>query len=415
MIEKSKLLRKLIFLKDYLILYIFFITLDYKSMEGFMNNFNASTSSFNRRESDIANLNAVGQERYDVAKQTGAEQFSAAKQTQSALDAATKGRAGIEEGFAGVGAEPLLKSSVDYASKSLYSAGKAAKASRLGTRSQAMAEGQEVGGENEGRGFTELASDGMDSELAQHAASVIKAPGQLVSKAVDAGKSIGKSIYRGVAGGPNKGDPPEQGTELKNVEPSASEASASEPSSLPSSQPMSSGTSSTTEDLPLQGGQRSGGQATETTELSSAGKGAQEQSDTLVSTAGKEVGKGGAGEAEAGASSAEAGAGAGEAGAEAGAVAGEVGADVAVDAGIAAADAAAIASEAVPGIGTVVGGVIALGAGIASIFEGQHKAPKPKPIPAPPPPPKLSGASISEAAPVMDSSIFRATGYNQLA
>ena len=50
MIEKSKLLRKLIFLKDYLILYIFFITLDYKSMEGFMNNFNASTSSFNRNK-----------------------------------------------------------------------------------------------------------------------------------------------------------------------------------------------------------------------------------------------------------------------------------------------------------------------------------------------------------------------------
>ena len=379
-------------------------------MEGFMNNFNASTSSFNRRESDIANLNAVGQERYDIAKQTGAEQFSAAKQTQSALDAATKGRAGIEEGFAGVGAEPLLKAGVDYASKSLYSAGKAAKAARLGTRSQAMADGQEVGGENEGRGFTELASDGMDSELAQNAASVIKAPGQLVSKAVDTGKSIGKAIYRGVAGGPNKGDAPESGTELEDV--GQSRPPTSDP--LPSSQPMSSGTTSTTEDLPLQGGERSGGQATETTELSSAGKGAQAQSDTLVSSAGKEVGKGGAGEADAGASGA-AEAGAGEAGAEAGAVAGEVGADVAVDAGIAAADAAALASEAVPGIGTVVGGVIALGAGIASIFEGQHKAPKPKPIPAPPPPPKLSGASISEAAPVMDSSIFRATGYNQLA
>ncbi len=409
-------------------------------MESFLNNFEASNASYNRRQNDIQNINDMGQERYDAQKAMGQANFNTAKQMVAQSNQATQSQEGIETGFAGVGAEPLVKGVVDMGAKNLYSAGKAAKAARLGQRAEALEAGDtEAAAGLEQRGGAEIASDVMDSELAQNVGAVLKAPGQLVSKAGDlvgdAGKAIGKAVYRGGQAlkskiAPqfrNRGDATEQeGTELEPqqpTEPSTTETSFGGPEveAPRGSMPQESlGRAQTVEqpveDLPAQGGVRSG-QAIEERTLQQAGEGAQDEADTLVNTAGREVGSaaadaGAAGEAGA-AGAAEAGAGAAGAAAEtAGATAGEVAADAAA----ASLDAAAAASEAIPGVGTVVGGLLAIGGGIAALFEGgkAHKS-KPKPPPPPPPPPKLNSTAISESAPVMDSSIFRATGYNALA
>ena len=412
-------------------------------MESFLNNFEASNASYNRRQNDIQNINDMGQERYDAQKAMGQANFNTAKQMVASANQASQSREGIETGFAGVGAEPLIKGVVDMGAKNLYAAGKAAKAARLGQRAEALEAGDtEAAAGLEQRGGAEIASDVMDSELAQNVGAVLKAPGQLVSKAGDivgdAGKAIGKAVYRGGQAlkskiAPqfrNRGDATEQeGTELEPqqpTEPSTTETSFGGPEveAPRGTMPQESLGRATTveqpvEDLPAQGGVRSG-QTIEERTLQQAGEGAQDQADTLVNTAGREVGSGAADAGEAGAAgAAEAGAGAGAAEAGAGAAA-ETGAatagEVAADAAAASLDAAAAASEAIPGVGTVVGGLLAIGGGIAALFEGgkEHKS-KPKPPPPPPPPPKLNSTAISESAPVMDSSIFRATGYNSLA
>ena len=92
-----------------------------------------------------------------------------------------KTQTGIETGFAGVGAEPLIKGTADFGAKSLYAAGKQAKATRLQARADALEAGDEQGASAlESRGATEVAADAMDSELAQNVGAVLKAPGQLV-------------------------------------------------------------------------------------------------------------------------------------------------------------------------------------------------------------------------------------------
>ena len=109
----------------------------------------------------------------------------------------------------------------------------------------------------------------------------------------------------------------------------------------------------------------------------------------------------------------EVAAGAGEVGAaaaEGGVTAGE---GAAAAAGIAADEAAAAAAESVPGIGTIVGGLLGIGGLIAGAVEA-GKAKKPKP-PPPPPKPIQVQASVQDAAPVLDTSTFRATGYGQMA
>ena len=396
-------------------------------MDSFLNSFNASAASFNRRENDIRNINAVGLENYNATKNAQNTQYNALKGQISAGNAAVKTQTGIEEGFAGVGMEPLVKSGLDYGAKSLYAAGKAAKAERLGTRAEAMAEGGEDAGENAGRGFTEMAADAMDSELAQNIATVAKAPGQLVSKAGEAVGDIGKAAYRGGKSAlqavrsrvapqfRNRGDATEQeGTELEPVqptEPATTETSfgggevAPARGNIPSENLTRNTTTETvTEDLPAQGGVRTG-QAVEQRTLESVGREAETEG------AGADVVEG---DTAAGVSQATADA-AGGAAAEAGAAGASAAADAATAATEAGIDAAAAASEAVPGVGTVVGGLLALGGAIFAGIEGSKHQSKTPPAPKPPPKPTPMGINISEAAPVMDSSIYRATGYNQLA
>lgn len=393
-----------------------------------MNSFNASAASFNRRENDIRNINAVGQENYNMAKNAQNTQYNALKGQISAGNAAVKTQTGIEEGFAGVGMEPLVKSGLDYGAKSLYAAGKAAKAERLGTRAEALAEGGEDAGENAGRGFTEMAADAMDSELAQNIATVAKAPGQVVSKAGELVGDLGKAAYRGGKTAlqavrskvapqfRNRGDATEQeGTELEPVqptEPATTETSfgggevAPARGNIPAENLTRNTTTETvTEDLPAQGGIRSG-QAVE--------------ERTIESVGGEAEAEGGAadvveGDLAAGVTEATADA-AGAAGAGAGAAAGaSAAADAATAATEAGIDAAAASAEAVPGVGTVVGGLLALGGAIFAGIEGSKHHSSTPPAPKPPPKPTPMGINISESSPVMDSSIYRATGYNQLA
>lgn len=409
-------------------------------MESFMNNYNRSVGAFNRRENDIQNINDMGAERYDAAKAMGQANYNAAKQQVASANEATQTQTGIETGFAGVGAEPLLKGAIDASAKNLYAAGKAAKATRLGQQADAIQAGDtEAAAALEQKGATELAADAMDSQLAQNAAAVLKAPGQAISKVGDvvgdAGKAIGKQLYRGGQAiksklAPqfrNRGDATNQeGTELEPVEPT--EPATTETSfgggevapargNIPQESLARNTTTETpVEDLPAQGGQRAG-QAVEQRTLESAGEGAQDEADTLVTSTGREVGSAAAdasGEAGAAGASSGAAAGAAEAGAGAAETAGATAGEVAADAAAASLDAAALASESIPGVGTVVGGLLAIGGGLAALFGGaKHHQSKPKPPPPPPPPTKL-GVSVSEAAPVMDSSIYRSTGYNQL-
>jgi len=405
-----------------------------------MNNFNAGNQSFSRRQADIEGINQSGVENYNALKLDQDANFNTAKSNVAAANNALQTQTGIEEGFSGMAAEPLVKGGIDYGAKALYAAGKNAKAARLGTRSQALADGDQAGAEAAERpGMLENVADGMDSEIAQNIGKAIKAPGDALeyvgSKVGDAGKAIGKSIYRGGQAiksklAPqfrNRGDATNQeGTELEPqqpTEPSTTETSFGGPEveaprgNMPSENLARNTTTETSvEDLPAQGGVRSG-QAVEERTLQSASEGAESESNTLVSSTGEEVGEVGAGETTGAAESAAVGsgaAGAGEAAAGAGEAAAAGAGEVAADAAAAGLDAAAAASEAVPGVGTVVGGLLAIGGGIAALFAGHHdhkSAPKPPP---PPPKPTTMGVNISEAAPVMDSSIFRATGYNQL-
>ncbi len=469
-------------------------------MDAFNNALAASNASFSRRESAIQGINEAGIENFNLHKARQDANYNSAVANVKAGNASASMQEGITEGFSTLGYEPLLKAGVDYGAKSLYAAGKAAKAARLGTRAEAMAEGGADEGENAGRGLVEQASDAMDTELAQNVASALKAPGQLVSKAGDAIgqgiKSAGQAVYRGGqravqavrgrvqqqvdqaqsrAGGQSEPEPEARGQsgageeDPENVE--FSEATADDFDELPSGLGDSAQVSSVRTTFSTQGGKFTGtgdtapgqqlsgasseqqgaldlNRAQEAGEdlpkgaqgiseggeldqlapmrqaaglqrnLASAGKSAQAESETLVNTSGQEVGSastGGAGEAGAsGASSAATGA--GEAGAEGGA---EAGASAAADAATAATeagiDAAAASAEAVPGVGTVVGGLLAIGGAIFGGIEGaKHHSSAPK-KPPPPPKPNQMGVNISEAAPVMDSSIYRSTGYNSLA
>lgn len=396
-------------------------------MDNFMNSFNASAASFNRREADIRSINEVGQENYNMTKNAQNTQYNALKGQISAGNAAVKTQTGIEEGFAGVGMEPLVKGGINYGAKSIYAAGKAAKAERLGTRAEAMAEGGEDVGENAGRGFTEMAADAMDTELAQNIAAVAKAPGQLVSKAGEAVGDIGKAAYRGGKAAiqavkskvapqfRNRGDATEQeGTELEPVEPT--EPATTETSfgggevapargTIPSENLTRSTTVETNvEDLPAQGGVRSGQNITEESRVESVGGEAEAEGGVADVVEGDIAAGVSEGTAEA--------AGAAGAGAAAGASAAADAATAATEAGI---DAAAASAEAVPGVGTVVGGLLALGGAIFAGIEGSKHQSKTPPAPKPPPKPTPMGINISESSPVMDSSIYRATGYNQLA
>lgn len=439
-------------------------------MESFLQNFDAGNASFSRRQADIEGINQAGVENYNALKMDQDANYNALKGNINASNNAVKTQTGVEEGFAGVGMEPLVKSGMDYGAKSLYAAGKQAKAARLGTRAQALQEGDTAGVEaTENPGMLETTADVMDSELAQNIAAVAKAPGQLVSKAGelagDAGKAIGKAVYRGgqrvvqnIRGAQrNRGEAEDEGTELDDVEASGvedtgrlpnlglrggsgsrdiaeqaaqgqeqivanpeqaeaisgiSDAARGEPSNIAEGVVNRQPTASLAQKVQQQKTDV-GSQAESDARLESAGDQAQAESETLVNSAGNEVTSAAAGAGEAGAAGAgEAGAGAAAAAADAGAA---TGGEIAADAAAAGLDAAAAASEAVPGIGTVVGGLLALGGGLAALFGG-HKAQKKAPPPPPPPPkPTQLGQNISEAAPVMDSSIFRATGYNQLA
>ena len=404
-------------------------------MEAFQNALAQSNASFARREAGIEGINQAGIENYNLAKARNATNFAASKQLVAGANEALKTQTGIETGFAGVGAEPLIKSTIDYGAKSLYAAGKQAKATRLQARADALEAGDEqAASELESRGATEVAADAMDTELAQNIAAVAKAPGQLINKAGDivgqAGKAVvrtGKNVIQSARArfGRNPGEPDEGGTELQELQPT--ESSTTETSfgetqveaprgNIPSESLARNPTvEQPVENLPAQGGIRSG-QTVETRTLQQAGEGAQEESDTLVNQAGREVGStaadaGGDVAASAGGDvAAAAGEGAAAAAGET-ATAGEIAADAAAGA----LDAAAISAESVPGVGTVVGGLLAIGGGIAALFEGGHQKKKAPPPPPPPPKPKPLGINVSEAAPVMDSSIYRATGYNALA
>ena len=407
-------------------------------MDQFMNSFNASAGAFNRREADIRGINEAGVENYNTQKAAQQANYNALKGQVGAANQAVKTQTGIEEGFAGVGMEPLVKSGLDYGAKSLYAAGKQAKAARLTTRAQALQEGDTAAAsEAENPGMLEQAADVMDSELAQNIAAVAKAPGELVGRATQAVGDIGKAVYRGgqrvvqniKASTRTRGDATEQeGTELQEQAPTepatgetsfGTEAVEAPRGNIPQQQLARNTTvEQPVEDLPAQGGVRSG-QAVETRTLEQAGADAEEQSNTLVSASGQEVGEVAAGEttsaAEAAAAPAAAGAGeaaAAGAGAEAGADAAATAATAATEAGI---DAAAAASEAVPGVGTVVGGLLALGGAIFAGIEGSKHHSSTPPAPKPPPKPTAMGINIAEASPVLDSSIYRATGYNQLA
>ncbi len=445
-----------------------------------MNSFNASAAAYNRREQDIQGVNEMGIENYNAKVANQKSNYTSLKGQVAQANQAVGTQEGIEEGFAGVGAEPLLKSGIDYGAKSLYAAGKAAKAQRLGTRAEALAEGGEDAGENAGRGFTEMAADSMDSELAQNAAAVLKAPGQALSKVGDvvgdAGKAVGKAVYRGgqkaiqaVRGrinqqrAPDSESPGEGGAEEEEGGTEFAEATTDDFDELPSGLGDANQISNVRSVYSTQGGKFTGvgdtapnqelsgssseqqaqlnanrasqageklpqgeqgiGEGSELDQLApmreaaglrSAGRAAESQSETLVSATGEEVGSAAAGGAEgsavgAGASSAGA-AGAATAAETAGATAGEVAADAAA-AGL---DAAAAASEAVPGVGTVVGGLLAIGGGIAALFAGHKHHSSTPPAPKPPPKPTQMGINISESSPVMDSSIYRATGYNSM-
>ncbi len=442
-------------------------------MEAFLNAANQANAGYNRRQQDIEGINEIGRENYNAAKSSGQAMFQQAKGQVASANQAVKNNETIEEVGAGIGYEPLLKSTVNYAGNSIYAAGKQAKAARLGTRAQALEDGDQAGAEAAERpGMLENVADFADTELAQNVGAVIKAPGQVISKAGelvgDAGKAIGKGLYRGgqkvlQAGrakfGRNQGEPDEGGQELGEVESSGIEDSGRIPNlglrggsasrdlaqqaesgqeqivSNPEASEAISGISDATRGEPenvadavlnrpptARLAQRVQTQKTdvgsqaesESSRLESAGDSAQAESQTLVNASGEEVSSA---SADAGATGATTGAEAGTSAATAGASAGEVGAtagEVAADATEAALDASAIAAESVPVVGQVVGGLLAVGGAIAGIFgaKKQHKsAPKPPP---PPPKPKMLSTSISEAAPVMDSSIYRATGYNQL-
>lgn len=448
-------------------------------MEAFLNAANQANAGYNRRQQDIEGINEVGRENYNAAKSSGQAMFQQAKGQVAAANQAVKNNETIEEVGAGIGYEPLLKSTVNYAGNSIYAAGKQAKATRLGVRAQALEDGDQIGAEAAERpGMLENVADFADTELAQNVGAVIKAPGQVISKAGelvgDAGKAIGKGLYRGgqkvlQAGrakfGRNQGEPDEGGQELGEVESSGieedtgripnlglrggsasrdlaqqAEAGQEQIVANPEASEAISGISDATRGEPenvadavlnrpptARLAQRVQTQKTdvgsqaesESSRLESAGDSAQAESQTLVNASGEEVGSASTGAGESAGAGASALAGAGEtAGETAAATAGETAAttagEVAADAAAAGLDAAAAASEAVPGVGTVVGGLLAVGGAIAAAFGGEkhHKsAPKPPP---PPPKPKMLSTSISEAAPVMDSSIYRATGYNQL-
>lgn len=473
-------------------------------MDGFMNSFNASAGAFNRREADINAINQAGIENYNTQKAATTANYNALKGAVQASNSAVNTQTGIEEGFAGVGMEPLVKAGLDYGAKSLYAAGKQAKAARLGTRAEALQEGDTAGAaEAENPGMLEQASNVMDSELAQNVAAVAKAPGELIgqaSRAVGRGvQAVGKAVYRGgqravqsVRGQANTQS--QEAPEAPEAESRAPESGGAEdeapeefaenttddfdllPSGLGDANQISrintvfstqggkyTGTGDTAPEQELSGasseqqgtlnlnravqsgeemptgesglaegeqldqlapmraqmgarsgagsGEASGSQASgESSELANAGDSAQAQADTLVSSTGQEVGSTGAsagsGAAESSAAAASATADADAAGAAADA------ATAATEAGI---DAAAAASESVPGVGTVVGGLLALGGAIFGGIEGaKHHSSAPA-KPPPPPKPTQLGVNIAEASPVLDSSIYRATGYNSLA
>ena len=432
-------------------------------MEAFQNALAQSNASFARREAGIEGINQAGIENYNLAKARNSANFAASKQLVAGANEALKTQTGIETGFAGVGAEPLIKGTTDFAAKSLYAAGKQAKATRLQARADALEAGDEQGASAlESRGATEVAADAMDSELAQNIGTVLKAPGQLINKAGDIVGQAGKAVVRGGKNviqsararfGRNPGEPDEGGTELGEIESSGIEDSGRLPNlglrggsgsrdiaeqamqgqeqivANPEQAEAISGISDAARGEPFNIAdavvnrpptanlaqrvqtQKTdvGSQAENEARLGEAGDSAQAEADTLVTASGEEAGGAGAGAASGAAGAAEAGAaGAAEAGA---ATAG----DIAADAAAGALDAAAISAESVPGVGTVVGGLLAIGGGIAALFEGGHQKKKAPPPPPPPPKPKPLGINVSEAAPVMDSSIYRATGYNQLA
>ena len=433
-------------------------------MEAFQNALAQSNASFARREAGIEGINQAGVENYNLAKARNAANFAASKQLVAGANEALKTQTGIETGFAGVGAEPLIKGTVDYGAKSLYAAGKQAKATRLQARADALEAGDEEGASAlESRGATEVAADAMDSELAQNIGTVLKAPGQLINKAGDivgqAGKAVvrsGKNVIQSARArfGRNPGDPDEGGTELGDVEPAGledtgrlpnlglrggsgsrdiaeqamqgqeqivanpeqaeaisgiSDAARGEPSNIADAVINRPPTARLAQRVQTEKTQV-GSQAENEARLGEAGDSAQAEADTLVTASGEEATGAASGAASGAAGAAEAGTGAAVAATE-GATAGEIAADAAAGA----LDAAAISAEAVPGVGTVVGGLLAIGGGIAALFEGGHQKKKAPPPPPPPPKPKPLGINVSEAAPVMDSSIYRATGYNQLA
>ena len=97
-------------------------------MEAFQNALAQSNASFARREAGIEGINQAGVENYNLAKARNAANFSASKQLVAGANEALKTQTGIETGFAGVGAEPLIKGTADFGAKSLYAAGKQAKA-----------------------------------------------------------------------------------------------------------------------------------------------------------------------------------------------------------------------------------------------------------------------------------------------
>jgi len=444
-------------------------------MEAFLNAANQANAGYNRRQQDIEGINEIGRENYNAAKASGQANFQSAKGQVEASNQAVKSQETMEEVGAGIGYEPLLKSTVNYAGNSIYAAGKQAKAARLGTRAEALEDGDQAAAEAAERpGMLENVADFADTELAQNVGAVIKAPGQVISKATDligdAGKAIGKGLYRGgqkvlQAGrakfGRNQGEPDEGGQELGEVESSGIEDSGRIPNlglrggsasrdlaqqaeagqeqivANPESSEAISGISDAARGEPenvadavlnrpptARLSQRVQTQKTdvgsqaesESSRLESAGDSAQAESQTLVNASGEEVGSASAdaGAASGATTGAEAGTSAVTAGASTAETAGVTAGEVAADAAEAALDASAVAAESVPVVGTVVGGLLAVGGAIAGIFgaKKQHKsAPKPPP---PPPKPKMLSTSISEAAPVMDSSIYRATGYNQL-
>ena len=437
-------------------------------MEAFQNALNQSNASFSRREAGIEGINQAGAENYNLAKARNSANFNASKQLVAGANEALKTQTGIETAASGIGAEPLIKGGVDMGAKNLYAAGKQAKATRLGAQSDAIEAGDTQGASAlESRGASEVAADAMDSELAQNVGAVLKAPGQLVSKAGDlvgqGVKSAGKAVYQGGKNviqsararfGRNPGDPDEGGQELGDVEASGAEDTGRLPNlglrggtgsrdiaeqamqgqekivANPEQAEAISGVSDAARGEPMNIGDavanrpptanlasrvqtqktQLGSQAENEARLGDAGDSAQAESDTLVTATGEEA-SGAASGAAGGAGATEAGAGAATAAVTEGATAGEIAADAAAGA----LDASAIAAESVPGVGTVVGGLLALGGGIAALFEGGHQKKKAPAPPPPPPKPKPLGINVSEAAPVMDSSIYRATGYNQLA